>query len=858
MLSEKPAIRNDLRARTLTWDWLPDFLLRRLNRMCWGGVVGFGIAVAFNRLYHWGPNSAAQIKGALDSVHRFWPSNKTEWALVCSVVAVMLFPLSRWVRRFLRSWWTGILSFSFGMAAIVAIAIASFGITALGIGISITLLVGLIGLEGWRQFAAERRKANAPQIILNLPREVEPGMRGEWSPSAGDEAIQSWDQDLLGRKPTVQQIAEFAFRLHAPVVALHGAYGDGKTSVLRLLRASIPNGSAVVISFNASLPDAQSLPLQLFRDIANECRKHVFAPNLQKVALSFARTASGSFTYLGGLKEVLPVHSQQDDIAALRELLRLLPYPVLVLVDEVDRMHVDEILMLLKLVRGADSIPNVTFVCAFDEQRIRAELGDVVAGTPNYLEKHFPVSVSLSPPDSDTVGRLVLRHLLATLASQGWLGHDDTTSAFTTGFDLIWRVSLSHLCSNLRQAGLLANDIALCAGLIAGEISCMDFVLIEVLRLFAPDVHAAIRNARASLVEGGGRFMLDVEETDKSAFDHLNKAIGAAKSPEAVRQAVFWLFPRFEANASSASWPRPNEATGEEEKRICRDDYFYIAFSGGVPGTRYSNREMKEFLKSVVAGRPAEIKWAFSNTWMSLTGDRREDFLRKLSREAAVLAAPASERLAYAAIENAAGYSYADRGRLGEATPVRNLVLNVIQSLTAERRQDFLDTVLSSATDDRLAQDILFFTDPVNASRNDMLHDYTGLDFAHSLSIFAKRMRTLYEGQGSKIALERLDWQSLRRWAEHSEEDRTLEQQFWRDFIGSRRKRLAQAVGFIYPGDVIWRGDPSDLINKLFPLDEIRQLLSSTAPEGLTDSESRSIERITRLLSGQLEDLPGQ
>jgi Cdc6-like AAA superfamily ATPase len=97
----------------------------------------------------------------------------------------------------------------------------------------------------------------------------------------------------------------------------------------------------------------ETLAVDLFRDIANECRKKFYIPQLRKRAIAYARTISGSVSYLAGLREILPAQSQQQEIEELRDTLARVPVPIVVLLDEIDRMQRDEIVVLLKILRGA-------------------------------------------------------------------------------------------------------------------------------------------------------------------------------------------------------------------------------------------------------------------------------------------------------------------------------------------------------------------------------------------------------------------------------------------------------------------------------------------------------------------------
>jgi hypothetical protein len=139
---------------------------------------------------------------------------------------------------------------------------------------------------------------------------------------------------------------------------LGGAFGDGKSSVLNLLRLQLAD-SAIVISFSSWLPNSElTLANDLFGDITAECNSHLLVPALRKHLRKFASLLAGSVSYLKPLPDVLPPYTQRQEIQDLGEALGRLPKRVVVLLDEIDRMQKPELLTLLKIIRGAASLPN--------------------------------------------------------------------------------------------------------------------------------------------------------------------------------------------------------------------------------------------------------------------------------------------------------------------------------------------------------------------------------------------------------------------------------------------------------------------------------------------------------------------
>src|SRR5262249_43915054 len=146
--------------------------------------------------------------------------------------------------------------------------------------------------------------------------------------------------------------------------------------------------------------------------------------------LAFARAISGTVTQLSGLKELLPSQSQQEEIEDLHDTFSRMPFRIVVLLDEIDRMQRDEILVLLKILRGASSIPNITFVCAFSEADFERVLNKDNSLSEDYLEKFFPVPIKLAPPAPEVVARTLQPLLQKRLTEQNWFRDKQEEAAF--------------------------------------------------------------------------------------------------------------------------------------------------------------------------------------------------------------------------------------------------------------------------------------------------------------------------------------------------------------------------------------------------------------------------------------------
>lgn len=784
---------------------------------------------------------------------------KSELVALCGGVVFIGVPWATlWVIRYARAWRAGIAS-----VAMVAAALTTFWVlnwwssgSAFVCGAILLGLATIVAADFWRQQL--RPSANTSGgLRLRIPlRTANVSAEGQWGLRASDDPIDRWGDDIVGRSAVVEQLAHYALRQRTPVVALLGDLGDGKSSVLNLLK-DVVKGQAIVVSFRAWLPGSEAtFAAELFRDIVSECRKYVHVPQLRKPALAFARTISGSVTHMGGLKELLPTQSQREEIEELRGALARVPRPILVLLDELDRMQRDELLVLLKILRGASSIPNVTFICAFSEEGVKRELDKAGSLARDYMDKFFPVSIRLSPPDPEMVSRCFQTRIRQSLASQNWFRTSEDENSFATLMDNAWTRTLSHLCTNFRNAGRLLNDVVAAGDPIASEVNPFDLVIIEAIRRFYPSLYQMVRIGGEHLTDAGDHGLFSGSKDAASEFfASVNKEISAGYRPDVARALLSWIFPQYvrASKTPDLSVFRRGESALHDDKRVCEADYFRIYFRAAVPEEMFSNAEFDRLTVNLNgAGTEEETRIVFSKTLGSIPvgNPKRADLLWKLGRGMARLDDLAAQNTAYAAATCALDYQY-DVVHVGEGAEAVNIIFAAVQRFAGTKLgETILCEALRRASDDTMAERLLRFSE--DPSRNEILRDFSHVDLSLVRQTFMQRMQDRY-GDHAAISLEQMDWQALRLWVENSEADRNVEQACLRRFIGGSRKRLAQVINLIYPGgNNVWRENPTDLLDRFFPIEEIKALLKDL-PEGelLSEAEVGAITRMQELFEGR-------
>ena len=186
-------------------------------------------------------------------------------------------------------------------------------------------------------------------------------------------------------------------RKHSYALGVTGSWGSGKTTFLEVLKSHV-KGRAEIVIFN---PWMCRTPEQVTLDFFASLR-HRLSPSyrISKSIKDYARALNGiSLTPFLGLS--LNIHAVQGDSLyvkkkKLSDKLAELPKPVLVFIDDLDRLEREEVFEVLRLIRNTADLSNLIYVVAYDKAYVRQVLEQKNIGNAlAYLEKIFPVEVCL-------------------------------------------------------------------------------------------------------------------------------------------------------------------------------------------------------------------------------------------------------------------------------------------------------------------------------------------------------------------------------------------------------------------------------------------------------------------------------
>ncbi|MEN4422088.1 P-loop NTPase fold protein [Mycobacteroides chelonae] len=354
-----------------------------------------------------------------------------------------------------------------------------------------------------------------------------------------DGEVQSIADDKLGRAPFARRVAErIAAAGEGPsvVFGLSGPWGSGKSTVLNMITQVLRDEHQRrwrVVRFSPwATSDLESLTNEFYQSIAaamdDTGRGRRAALELLKmtpaVAAAAGKAAAHAFTdrYLGPGAGQSIAAAATDAFADKAGSITFTAEPfvtrfekaakaikeadtnILVIVDDIDRLHTDELLTVLKAVRLLGRFDHVHYLLSYDEQALL----DVLETSPlahgerrrasAYLEKIVQYPYML-PPLQPAHVTLALQTAIEDVARVNHVDLPNQPVHMDVLKSAITRPLLERL--TLRSIHRLASQVDILLNLVgAGDLNFIDAVLITFVRLFYPPVYDRMPSWRAGLL----------------------------------------------------------------------------------------------------------------------------------------------------------------------------------------------------------------------------------------------------------------------------------------------------------------------------------------------------------------------
>ena len=414
-----------------------------------------------------------------------------------------------------------------------------------------------------------------------------------------DKPIKTKKEDLLGHEPLAVRIAEAITNLppdalsESFVVGIEGSWGSGKTSLINLVLEKLIPSDFPVVKFNPwNFSDQDELITDFFNSLAEaleqsegkkgegiaESIKTYFPKLLKGISID----VSPQVSFAGFKLNFGSVYKTgADTLEKLKEkingFLRGIRKPIVIVIDDIDRLESQETRLVFKLVKMTANFPNTVFLLAYDRDRVGRMLKDEGVSGEEFLKKIVQLSFPLPRVDQRDLFEILfgeIREIVAGFGADTW-GQRRWEDLFESG--------LKKLFPTVRDIKRYINSVRLDLEIIGKEeVNPVDFLGIEAIRVFAPEVYFAMAREKSTFAfpatdeiydtdDPFKGFVIDSAPQDPSRFKAVCEKIIKEKSPEDLSEAIEGiikkLFPQVEgfySGRDGGNLKNRSQTTGRE------------------------------------------------------------------------------------------------------------------------------------------------------------------------------------------------------------------------------------------------------------------------------------------------------
>lgn len=433
-------------------------------------------------------------------------------------------------------------------------------------------------------------------------------MEEDQSSLSADQPLDQPEADRLGYAQLAKHLAESIANLPSAngiVIALNGPWGSGKTTLLNFvehfLRQAPGSEHIIVVTFNPWwFSGREDLTRRFFDQLSATLANRLKSAStvLRKRIAEFAAIVSDTpLPYASAGKAAAKVIAPKPkDVPQLKkelsELIRKQRKQMVIIIDDIDRLTAEEVRQLFRVVKAVGDFPNVTYLLAFDRQMVISALNSV-QGTPGdaYLEKIVQLPIELPLPDKSGLEDMLLVRLNALLAGT-------PEGLFEQAYwNRVYLRGLAHFLATPRDVVRLANGLTVTYVAVKGEVNPVDFIAVEVLRLFCPEVYDTIRQNALIFARYPDSSLTDpaFKREHKAVIDAMLEQL-PPHDREVVKTLLFLLFPRLEGLYGGVTYGSNWGTQWRKERRICSFDIFPTYFRLAVPEGTATRAEMQALL----------------------------------------------------------------------------------------------------------------------------------------------------------------------------------------------------------------------------------------------------------------------
>ncbi len=203
-------------------------------------------------------------------------------------------------------------------------------------------------------------------------------------------------------------------------ILLNERYGAGKTTFFNILENKAKGRIRTCVFKPWQTSDGGRITEELLKILEEQ---YAISSELRSQLEGYSKLLSGS-EVRNVLDFVSHLLKDSDSLVqrykSIKEMLQIINDPLVVFVDDVDRLQAEELLALLKLLRNAADFPNIIYLVAADKEAMSLMLEiEGIKDADEYLKKFFNIEL-LFPIDDSYLSTLLWEQIVNTLSNYCW------------------------------------------------------------------------------------------------------------------------------------------------------------------------------------------------------------------------------------------------------------------------------------------------------------------------------------------------------------------------------------------------------------------------------------------------------
>lgn len=330
---------------------------------------------------------------------------------------------------------------------------------------------------------------------------------------------QPTDKDAYGRDTTARLLIDkifSTFNTKKPsrgslVININETYGYGKTTFLNLIEHElqcIHEGEYYLIHFRPWLCDSEKAIIrELFTllsnalgmtDIKDNIQEYLYMLLLQseQIAPSEIRPFYALFPRKNKNKTLQELHDK------IKDRLQEITHPIIITIDDIDRLHEKELVAILKLIRDTADFPNIYYIVAADNTYLETMLIRQGVEHPHrFLQKFFNLDYLL-PAHEEVPTQILKSEMDKILNTYGYNQKDiSSTLMMLTHLDY-----LNVIFSNMRDVYRFLNVYTSVLDILRANnnlhfIVPYDLFCLTIIRHLTPNIYKILRDCNDQFLE---------------------------------------------------------------------------------------------------------------------------------------------------------------------------------------------------------------------------------------------------------------------------------------------------------------------------------------------------------------------